>query len=83
MLKCKERLNYKKGYSSRHCSICDQYLGSVQITGIGGVDLGVQARCKVIGTDAGRMYRINPVYVCDKFDNTQYLNRLKRGWRDE
>ena len=76
----KKKLNYRNGYASRHCSVCDNF-AAIKITGLGGADLGKQPRCNIIGHDAGKIYRINSEYICDAFDGTEGLKRLKgEGW---
>lgn len=68
--------NYRHGYASRYCGICDEFV-TVQITGIGGADLGKQPRCRILGQDAGKAYRINPNCICDAYDGSKGLARLK------
>ena len=77
-LRIKKTQNYRHGYASRSCSTCDNFT-EVQIAGIAGQDLGKQPRCKFFGLDAGRMYRINPQYICDAHDGSRGLERLKGG----
>ncbi|MDO8948326.1 MAG: hypothetical protein Q7U88_14405 [Desulfocapsaceae bacterium] len=72
----KKKLNYRHGYASRHCSDCDNFSTS-PILGIGGADLGKQPRCKIIGHDFGKMYRINKEYIRDAFDGSEGLRRLR------
>ncbi|KJR98768.1 MAG: hypothetical protein VR65_19900 [Desulfobulbaceae bacterium BRH_c16a] len=76
MLKIKEQLHYKRGYTDRCCSDCNHYVESFKLTGINGEDLGHGPRCGIIGLKPGRMYRINPKNICDKFDNSKLLTRL-------
>ncbi len=75
-LNIKKRLNYRTGYQSRSCGCCDEYT-EVQITGIGGANLGKQPRCKRIGLESGRAYAINPKNICDAYDGSKRLARLK------
>jgi hypothetical protein len=82
MLKIKEFLHYRRGYTDRSCSDCDHYEARFNIIGIGGEDLGVQPRCRMIGLEPGRMYRVSPANICDKFDNSKLLAYLKGGWRE-
>ena len=65
-LKRKRELNYRRGNKSRNCSICSNFV-TMQVKGIGGEDLGEQSRCRIVGLQAGRMYRILPASVCDSF----------------
>lgn len=66
-LKKKRELNYRRGSKSRNCLICAHYV-TMQIKGIGNADLGVQSRCRLVGLQAGRTYRIVPANVCDSFN---------------
>lgn len=75
-LRIKKLQNYRNGYASRYCGICDNFT-TVQITGPKGKDLGKQPRCKFFGLDADRRYRINPQYICDAYDGSKGLKRLK------
>jgi hypothetical protein len=68
--------NYRHGYASRSCGDCDEFV-QVRITGIGGADLGLQLRCRIIGQDAGKAFRINPNCICDAYDGSKGLARLK------
>jgi len=68
--------NYRHGYASRYCGICDEFT-TVRITGLGGADLGKQPRCRILGLDAGKAYQINPKNICDAYDGSQGLKRLK------
>ena len=47
------------------------------LTGIGGVELPPADRCRVIGLEPGRMYNISRKNVCDRFDNSEMIKRLK------
>jgi hypothetical protein len=68
--------NYRHGYASRSCGYCDEFV-RVQITGIGGADLGLQPRCRILGLEAGKAYRINANCICDAYDGSKGLARLK------
>lgn len=76
MLKIKSKLNYRRGGQSKSCGGCDHFRREHPIVGIGGENLGCQPRCKVIGLQPGRMYRVAQNYVCDRFTNEQGLRRL-------
>lgn len=77
-LKIKDDLNYRKGSTAHYCSHCNNYT-EVEIFGCGGNPLGKQPRCKLIGVDKNsRRYRINPNHICDRYDNSEHLNRLGR-----
>ncbi len=74
-LKMKNELDYRTGYTSRSCSQCNYFKSK------GCLDDEVQpARCEIMGLKGGRLYRINPKSICDRFDNSIYLERLGRAW---
>jgi glucose-6-phosphate isomerase len=73
----KKKNNYRHGGQSRHCSYCNSFK-TVQISGIGGADLGTQPRCEWIGMDSGKNYKINPEYICDLYDNSIQMARYNR-----
>lgn len=75
-LKKKSELNYRRGYTWRHCSDCNHYV-TMAIKGINDEDLGTQPRCRIIGLKAGRMYRVHPASICDAFDGSESLARIK------
>ena len=79
MLKIKEQLNYRRGYTHASCSECNHYVENFKRTSFNGADLGEEPRCRIIGLQLGRMYRINPKNICDRFDNSELLTRLKKG----
>jgi len=78
-LKIKTELKYRPGYTHAHCSQCNHFVSKHPCVGINGVDLGEQPRCRIIGMNPGRMYRINPNNICDRYDGSESLNRLKGG----
>lgn len=77
MLKIKEQLHYRRGYTHANCNDCDHFVEQFRLTGIGGADLGAEPRCHVIGLKPGRMFRVNPKSICDKYDNTMHLAFIK------
>jgi len=79
MLKIKEELHYRRGYTHAHCSDCNHYVQTFKRESFNGADLGEEPRCRVIGLQLGRMYRIHPKNICDQFDNSELLARLKGG----
>lgn len=76
-LHTKKSLNYRRGYASRSCNDCNDYV-VIEITGIDGQSLGKQPRCNRIGLNPGRAYKINPKSICDAFDNSRLLARISR-----
>jgi len=69
-LKIKQELNYRRGYTHAHCNDCNYFLPQYPVKGCKGNPLGNEPRCRVIGLENSRRYRINPKYICDKFDNS-------------
>lgn len=69
-LKIKNELNYRRGYTSRSCTYCN-HITTVQTA------TGPEKRCNLIGIKPGRLYRINPENICDRYDNSRYMTRLK------
>ena len=67
MLKIKEQLNYRRGTTWAKCKNCDHYVPEFKRVGIGGNNLGIQPRCKMIGLKPGRMYNISPNSMCDAY----------------
>ena len=74
-LQIKKELNYRRGYTDRHCSGCDLFVANPET--LGGFRSVNDGRCRVIGLKPGRAYRILPDNICDRFDQTQTLARLK------
>lgn len=70
-LKIKSDLNYRRGYTSRSCRYCNHRVLYKSETE------GDVYRCELIGVKPGRLYNINQANICDKYDNSRYLNRLK------
>lgn len=77
-LKIKDELNYRPGYTHKSCDGCDYFVHAHRCAP---GELWEAPRCQVIGVERGRGFRVNANYVCDRFDNTKGLERLKRGWR--
>jgi len=78
-LKKKIELNYRRGGTAHDCSECNHYVADFVVKGIGGAVLRTEPRCRIMGLEHGRAYRINPRCICDAHDNSDYLRRL-RGW---
>lgn len=75
-LKIKDDLNYRAGGESASCDGCDYLVRTMQLTGIGGADLGKDHRCRVIGLNPSRKYKINPKSICNRFANDLRLMNL-------
>lgn len=69
MLKKKKELHYRRAGTSRSCRYCNHFTSFVSSS----------SRCKIIGIDGGRVYNISPNSICDKYDGSEYLKRLKAG----
>lgn len=77
-LRIKDELHYRPGGTGHHCSACNHYLAKPHNP----IDLGLMdplpdPRCRLIGLKPGRQYRINPKNICDRYDNSNMLKRLK------
>lgn len=78
-LKIKDDLNYRRGYTWKSCSYCDSYVGSFVIARDEN-GLIAEPRCKIIGLNPGRLYRINPGNLCDKYEYTSpFLCEFEAG----
>ncbi|KFO68023.1 hypothetical protein ER57_06935 [Smithella sp. SCADC] len=66
-LKKKDELHYRKGQTNEAhtCQWCRNFCRNIDVKGIGGVDLGKQCRCTVIGLQPSRRYRIYSDHTCD------------------
>lgn len=76
-LHIKKELNYRRGYTDRHCSGCDHYVANPEP--LGGFRATNDGRCRIIGLKPGRAYQILPGSICDRFDQTNTLARMKAG----
>jgi succinate dehydrogenase/fumarate reductase-like Fe-S protein len=79
MLKRKRELNYRRGSTMRNCGTCDHHVPDALELKAGGVVVGSEDRCSVIGVKPGRTYRVLRNYICDAHDGTERLKKL-RGW---
>ena len=75
-LQIKEELHYRKGPTWGYCSQCNQYVTAFEI-GSNDKFITAEPRCKIIGLKPGRMYKINPGYICDKYDNSESIKRIR------
>jgi hypothetical protein len=72
----KVELNYRRKSASRSCADCNHYWPSFPFES---KPEKHEPRCGKIGIKPGRAYRISPNGLCDKHDNSEYLERLLRG----
>ena len=76
-LKKKKEMHYRRGYTHSSCDTCNDYVSRYKVRGIGGEVKGEEPRCKTMGLKGGRAYRIGPNNICDKFDNSKLMERLR------
>jgi hypothetical protein len=78
-LKIKNELNYKRGRSWAYCGECDHFVSHYDIVEQTpyGAQVTSEPRCKIIGLKPGRQYRIHPANICDRYDNTEHMKRIK------
>ena len=76
-LKIKRELNYRRGYQHAHCSDCNYYFSQFEVRSCNGNPLGKEPRCRKIGLENSRRYRVHPNNICDKFDNSISLSRIR------
>jgi hypothetical protein len=66
-LKKKTELNYRLGKPGQWCDECANYVEHFQVRKLNGTLLSIEHRCKVMGLQNGRAYRVRPIYCCDKY----------------
>jgi hypothetical protein len=78
-LKIKDELNYKRGYTWKNCGQCDHFVANYDIVeqDTYGALVTTEPRCKIIGLENGPSYRIHPANICDRYDNTERLKRIR------
>lgn len=67
-LKKKDELHYRKGSTneSKNCRFCVNIVKGFEVKGIGGPGaIALENRCKIMGLNASRRYRINTDFTCD------------------
>lgn len=67
-LKKKDELHYRKGSTNEavNCRYCMNFVANHEATGIGGVVLRTEGRCRLMGVDHSSVrYRIRPDFRCD------------------
>ncbi len=74
-LKAKRDLNYPRGATSKSRVYCIHFMPASEAFRMFGHKS--KPRCTALGTPPGRAYRINPNSICDKYDGSEHLNRLK------
>lgn len=67
MIKAKVAVNYRKGTKGERCLYCTNFVHDFFCIGINNEVLGTQSRCKVIGLNPGRFYRVSSGHRCDEF----------------
>jgi len=80
MLKAKKERNYRKGPTWRSCSDCDHFVARFEVKSCGMNEdrtIRTEGRCRAIGLQHGRQYNILPHYICDDFNGSRSLERIK------
>lgn len=79
-LKAKAERNYRKGLTHKDCSGCDHFVRNFEVKSCGKEDrtVAVEGRCRVIGLQHGRAYRILPHYLCDDYDDSVELAEMQK-----
>lgn len=64
MLKKKKELRYRKGSTceTRNCQYCESFVPRTALPNNPTIKEG---RCKVLGVNSGRMYRVRSDFTCD------------------
>ena len=58
--------------------MCDHCVHDFELHGCDGKPRGIkELRCKIIGMENSVRYRIQPDNICDRFDNSRYMKRLR------
>ena len=76
-LKAKRDLNYRRETTSKSRVYCNHFMSASEAFRMFGHES--EPRCTALGTPPGRSFRINPNSICDKYDGSEYLKRLKAG----
>jgi hypothetical protein len=76
-LKFKDEFHYRRGGTAHHCGCCDHYVCDFQVYSCVGNPLKVMPRCRLIGLENSYRYQVNYNAICDKYDNTKRLRRMK------
>lgn len=76
-LQRKIELHYRPGYTHKSCGCCNHFVAADKCAD---GELWEAPRCRQIGVQRGRAYRISMNSICDLHDNSIYLERLKRWW---
>jgi hypothetical protein len=76
-LKAKCDLNYRRGTTSKSSQYCNHFMSASEAFAAFSCDS--EPRCKIMGVEPGRAYRINPNNICDKDNGSDYLKRIKAG----
>jgi len=77
-LKKKDDLHYRKGSTAAHfnCECCKSFVENFEVRGLGGNVLAIEGRCRLMGMEYSRRYRVRPDHRCD----AQELDRDKCWW---
>ena len=76
-LKAKIELNYRRGTTSKSGRYCNHFMSASEAFAAFSCDS--EPRCRIMGVEPGRSFRISPNSICDKYDGSEHLKRLKAG----
>lgn len=71
-LKRKQELNYRRGSAASCCARCNHFIPDVEPYDNVSIDklakLQVEHRCRIIGDEPGRAYRVARHAICDAYE---------------
>ena len=83
MLQKKKELNYRRGNTMFHCGGCDHWVRDARWLWVDPVLKTMaelsgkeEPRCKLVGLEPGRAYRVNEHAICDESTNRDRLVSL-------
>ena len=76
-LKKKQEFNYRRGSSAFYCSHCNHFVSQFLVQDVDGAAKSIEPRCRMIGLENGRGYRVHPKDICDKYDQSALEARLR------
>lgn len=70
-LKKKDEFKYRKGGSGTpNCGRCAHVVRDFQTHTMNGAPLNIEPRCRIMGLENGRRYRVRLDHVCDRIEDT-------------
>lgn len=74
-LKKKKDLNYRRGSSVSYCARCTHFIPDVEpydhVSVAQLAKLQVEHRCRIVGDEPGRAYRISRYSICDAYEERE------------